>query len=579
MSTPLHVLLIEDSEIDALMIVRELKRNGYEPVFERVERAEAFTAALEKQTWDIILADHKLPQFSDVEALQLVQEQGLDIPFIIVSGTIGEEAAVAAMKAGAYDYVLKDNLARLVPAVRRALEEAELRRKAKETEEARRQAEERYRLVVENAGEAILVVQDEKIKFYNAAAERLFGYGPETVPADYTYLDVIHPEDRDQVRERYRQRMEGDVLPYRYIYRFFDRQGRMHWGEINSVFLPWEGRPASLVFINDITERKLAEEQIIKAKEEWERTFDSVPDLIAIVDKEFRVTRVNRAMADRLDLTPREMIGKRCYELFHGQAGPPAYCPHNAVIQENRGKAAEFFEPRLNGYFFLTATPLPGTESVIHVFRDISDRKRAEEKILQGAEQLRKAMTGIVQTMAATVEVKDPYTAGHQRRVADLAQAIAAEMGLDENQCLGIHMAGMIHDLGKLSVPAEILSKPTPLTEIEMNLIRVHLQAGYEILKGVEFPWPVARMILEHHERINGSGYPQGLKGEAISPEARILAVADVVEAIASFRPYRPARGIETALQEIEAQQGILYDAQAVQACLRLFREKGYRLG
>lgn len=181
--------------------------------------------------------------------------------------------------------------------------------------------------------------------------------------------------------------------------------------------------------------------------------------------------------------------------------------------------------------------------------------------------------------MAATVEVKDPYTAGHQRRVADLARRIALEMGLGEDSAQGIHMAGMIHDLGKLSVPAEILSKPTPLTPIEMNLIRVHPQAGYDILKGIEFPWPIARMVLEHHERMNGSGYPQGLQGEAISREARILAVADVVEAIASYRPYRPARGIDVALQEIESRQGALYDPEAVHACLGLFRKKGYALG
>ena len=174
------------------------------------------------------------------------------------------------------------------------------------------------------------------------------------------------------------------------------------------------------------------------------------------------------------------------------------------------------------------------------------------------------------------METRDPYTAGHQRRVADLAQAIATEMKLAENQRDGLRMAGTIHDLGKVSIPAEILSKPTKLTEIEYQLIQAHPQTGYDILKGIEFPWPVAEMVLQHHERMNGSGYPQGLKGEEISTEAQILMVADVVEAMASYRPYRPALGVDAALEEIEKNKGILYDSRVVEVCLGLFREKGF---
>jgi PAS domain S-box-containing protein len=510
--------------------------------------------------------------------LRQVQEKGLDLPFIIVSGTIGEEAAVAAMKAGAYDYVLKDNLNRLVPAILRSLEEAQERRKRKEAEEALRESEERYRTLVRSANETILVVQDERIKFYNPKAIELFGYTTQTIPPEANFLTLVHPEDRPIIADRYRRRILGEEIPASYTYRILDWDGNIKWVDLNAALITWEGRPAILVLMEDITQRKRAEERILLAKEEWERTFDSVPDLIAIVDKDYRIARVNRAMAGRLGRTPQETVGKKCFELFHGLEGPASFCPHPEVVKENREKSAEFFEPHLSGYFFLTATPLKGTDSVIHVFRDISDRKGAEEKIIEGAEQLRRAMEGIVQAMAATVEVKDPYTAGHQRRVADLAKNIALEIGMEPEHCEGIHMAGMIHDIGKLSVPAEILSKPTQLSPIEINLIRVHPQAGYDILKGVEFPWPVARMILEHHERMNGSGYPQGLKGEAILPESRILAVADVVEAIASYRPYRPALGIEKALEEIEAQKGILYDPSAVEACLRLFREKGYQL-
>jgi putative nucleotidyltransferase with HDIG domain len=180
--------------------------------------------------------------------------------------------------------------------------------------------------------------------------------------------------------------------------------------------------------------------------------------------------------------------------------------------------------------------------------------------------------------MAVTVETRDPYTAGHQRRVADLARAIAAEMNLKSEQLDSVRMASMIHDIGKISIPSEILTKPTHLTDLEFNLIKTHSDSGYNILKDIEFPWPVANIVLQHHERMDGSGYPQGLKGSDILLEARIIAVADVVEAISSHRPYRPALGIEAALEEIEKNKGILYDNTVTDACLRLFREKSYQL-
>jgi putative nucleotidyltransferase with HDIG domain len=208
--------------------------------------------------------------------------------------------------------------------------------------------------------------------------------------------------------------------------------------------------------------------------------------------------------------------------------------------------------------------------------QDIARRENAEAEARTTLAKLRSAMSGVVQAMALTVERRDPYTAGHQRRVSDLARAVAAEMGLSSHQIDGIRMAGLIHDLGKICVPAEILSKPGALTEIEQVLIKDHPQVGYEILKGIEFPWPVAQIVLQHHERIDGSGYPAGLSGVDIIIEAKTLAVADVVEAMASHRPYRPTLGREMALEEIIKNRGVLYDPTVVDACVKLLTEKHF---
>jgi putative nucleotidyltransferase with HDIG domain len=210
--------------------------------------------------------------------------------------------------------------------------------------------------------------------------------------------------------------------------------------------------------------------------------------------------------------------------------------------------------------------------------QEIAERVQAEKDLKRSLEKLQKALEGTIHALAATTEMRDPYTAGHQRRVAELAGAIAEEMGLPKDKIEGIRMAGLIHDVGKISVPAEILSKPSKLNEMEMDLIKAHSQIGYDILKEIDFPWAVAKIVLQHHERMDGSGYPQGLKGDEILLEARILAVADVVEAMASHRPYRPALGIDAALSEIEKNRGRLYDPEIVAACLRLFREKGFTL-
>lgn len=210
------------------------------------------------------------------------------------------------------------------------------------------------------------------------------------------------------------------------------------------------------------------------------------------------------------------------------------------------------------------------------IVRDITELKQMEKDRQKSLDQLRQSLEATIHAMAVTVELRDPYTAGHQRRVADLAYAIALEMNLEESRLTGLRMASTIHDLGKISIPSEILTKPTKLTYIEFEIVKTHAQAGYDILKDIDFPWPIARIVHEHHERMDGSGYPNGLKGEDILLESKILTVADVVEAMVSHRPYRTALGVEPALAEIIKNRGILYDEDVVDICLKLFEEKRF---
>ncbi|MDD5033433.1 MAG: GAF domain-containing protein [Methylococcaceae bacterium] len=214
----------------------------------------------------------------------------------------------------------------------------------------------------------------------------------------------------------------------------------------------------------------------------------------------------------------------------------------------------------------------------VNILQVRHERDLALELNQQQLKQLQENLEDTVRAIAGIVELRDPYTAGHQVRVAELAVAIAKQMGLSQERRYAIHLAGTVHDLGKIQVPSEILSKPGEISDLEYNLIKTHPRAGYDILKGINFPWPIAQMVLQHHERQDGTGYPQGLKGDQILLEARILAVADVVEAMSANRPYRIGLGIETALEEISAQRGIHYDPQVVDACLTLFLEQHYSL-
>ncbi|MGA2525370.1 MAG: PAS domain S-box protein [Smithellaceae bacterium] len=453
-----------------------------------------------------------------------------------------------------------------------------------QAEKALRVSEEKYRQVVENAKEAIIIAQDMKLVFANRAAVDMIRYSEEILtPKSFT--DFIHPDDRNMVVDHHIRRLKGEEVPVAYSFRILNEDGTVKWVEFNTAVIQWKGRPATLSFLNDITARKQAEEALRESEELFRSYLEYAPDGVYMNDMEGNFLYGNRKCEEMFGYRREELIGKNFLEL-------------NILSENSLNKAVLLLQTNMKGKstgpdeidliskegrlipveINTNVVQRMGQRIVLAFVRNITERKQADEERAQSFEQMRKALRATVQAISITVEMRDPYTSGHQQRVADLARAIAKEMGLSEDWQDFIFTASTIHDIGKIAIPAEILSKPTKLIDLEFNLIKTHSQSGYDILKDIEFPWPVADVVLQHHERMDGSGYPQGLKGDDILLEARILAIADVVEAITFHRPYRPAIGINLALEEISRNKGILYDAAAVDACLKLFREKGYAL-
>ncbi len=931
---PIRVLILEDRQEDAELIIHELSDAGLEFNWQLVEDEAGYLSGLTTEP-DLILADYSLHGFDALQALELLREPGLDIPFIIVSGTIGEETAVAAMRAGACDYIIKDNLARLPPAVQRELREAEVRRERREanaavrsavqkwqttfdsisdgvclldraglvlqcnkavadllerpaseivggacehicdnpdregcsflaasrslhresevvqmgdrwfgirvdpllddqgnfngavhimsditerklTEQALQESEVRFREIAGAIQDAVIMVDGSaRVTYWSPAAERIFGY-PVAEAMGVPVVDLVIPGqlrgmmtealgaflkdswtgDRTGAAfERPGQRKDGSVFPAEISFskvmiggvwigvavvrditerkraedevrlraqmldaasdsiflhdldgmivyanetahtlrgyssgelvgknmrtlllpdmaRAFDslssqiltgkelffesvhlrKDGSELPVEVNARAIEVNGRNMILSISRDITARKRAEDDLRlraqlldaasdsifltnadgtvvyaneaahtlrgyrsgelvgknirtlldpkreplftslfrKIMEGKEASFEAVhlradgSELpIEVIARTIEVTGQKMVLSVSRDITERkraeddlrlrgqlldaagdsiflhdpdgtiayaneaahglrgyrsgELIGKNMRSLF-----PPDIVLEYPVrihhMMAGNELSIESAHLRVDGSRLAVETigrtiEVAGRKMVLGVSRDITDRKRMEEQLRQALAQTRAGFDGTVQAMASLLEIRDPYTAGHQKQMSGLACSIAREMGITEDNTEGVRVSGLLHDIGKISVPTEILSKPGRLSDSEFSLIKSHAQIGYDILKPIAFPWPVAEIVQQTHERMDGSGYPSGLRGDEILLEARILAIADVVEAMASHRPYRPALGIAAALEEISRGRGVLYDPDASDACIKVFAQ------
>ena len=340
-------------------------------------------------------------------------------------------------------------------------------------------------------------------------------------------------------------------------------------------------RVAELEKIN--AENSREKEVLSRAAEQLRIIVENTYDIVFQLSPSGVIQYVSPRVSELYGYAPEELIGKHLKKTTPFRELPRAL---KAIKTASSGKLIKNFQIKqkdANGKIFtmeINGAPVRKDGKIISVegiMRDVTERKLAEEEAKQSTEKMLRAMEDTIQAMAMIVEMRDPYTAGHQRRVTELACAIALELKVSEDRITGLRLAGLIHDIGKVRVPSEILTNPDGLSEAEFTMIKMHPVVGYEILKTIDLPWPIAQIVYQHHERVNGSGYPIGITGEDIILEARILAVADVVEAISSHRPYRPARGIEAALNEIRSNNGILYDKLIADACLKLFEEKRFK--
>lgn len=419
--------------------------------------------------------------------------------------------------------------------------------------------------------------------FANRAAREMAGCGEEEITGRNS-LRYSSPESAKRLMEVFGKIFETGQPAEIGDYEFIGSNGIKRILEISaSLILDSGGKPAGFRGIGrDVTERN-------RVKEVWrqyEFIVNASKDFMTLIDGNYVFEAVNESYA-RAHCQKREDIkGKTVADVWgHDTFESLIRSSIDRCLKGEEVNTQAWFEfPALGKrYFEVTYYPYRNNrKAVTHavvVSHDMTEHLTARDTLKRSFEELGRTLEETVASLASALEARDPYTAGHQRRVAKLACAIAAEMGLSEMEIHTVRLAALVHDVGKINVPTEILTKPGRLTQIEMNMIRLHSEVGFEILRHIHFPWPIARVVLEHHEKINGSGYPGGLREGEILLESRVLVVADVVEAMSSHRPYRPALGIEIALDEIEKNRGVLYDSQTVDACLRLFREKGFSFG
>jgi PAS domain S-box-containing protein/putative nucleotidyltransferase with HDIG domain len=516
-----RILIVEDSLVQVARLKNLLQGRGYW-VTVATNGQEALAAAREREP-DLIISDIIMPGMDGYEMCQAIKHDGVlrDIPVILLTVLSDTKDVIRALKAGVDYYLTKPYYENhLLSQVESAL--------ARPVRQKNDGAEEE--LEVAFGGERHVITSDRQ-QILNLLLS--------------TYDNAVQQNQKLINTQHELQKMNEQL-----------QQG--------------------------IIDRKQAEGEIRRLKDFNEGIVQNMAEGIAVEDAEGCIIFVNPAAADLLGYSPEELVGQHWTAIVPSDQHPSVQAAHERRMH---GEADRYELQLVRQDGTLVPVLVSGSPRIeegrfagtLTVFTDITEHKQVEEELQQSLERLRRTFDETVQSLASAIRTRNPYMAGHQQRVTQLACAIAREMGLPEEQIEGIRVAGLVHDIGKISVPIEILSNPDGISDLEYGIIKAHPQIGYDILKAVEFPWPVAEIVLQHNERLDGSGYPKGLSGDEILLEARIIGVADVVDAMSSHQPYRAARGLDKALEEISQNRGILYDPGAVGACLKLFKQKEFK--
>jgi len=446
-----------------------------------------------------------------------------------------------------------------------------------EAEQLLEHAEAKFRTLFDNASDAIFISDfDDNFLEVNITACEELGYSRDELLCMHP-CDIEAPECAQKITDRLIDFKEEKAGFFETVYISKDKK-RIPI-EVNSRVIEYNGKKAILSIARDITDRRRMQQNLMESEQKYRSLVDNALVGVYRSNLEGQILYANDALAELFEYdSPQEMIDKGVLSLYRTAADR-----EKLLAQLQQTGKIDYFEIELQTKYGMPKNVLISSTIEGNVLSgiivDITARKHMEEQLQANIDKLEQLTENTVDSMANIVERRDPYTAGHQQRVARLALAIAKEMRLSNHDIKGLNMAAVIHDIGKIYVPAEILTRPSKLSDSEFAIVKTHPLVGYDILKKVAFPWPVADMILQHHERINGHGYPNGLKAKDIMLEARILALTDVVEAMSSHRPYRPACTFEQTMDEITKNRGILYDPDIVDICIHLFMNKNFTFG
>lgn len=564
-----EILVVDDNPDMREFIKRLLEDAGYS-VSLAVDGEDAWEQC-QKELPDLVLSDVMMPRLNGFEFLKKIRsaEYTYSLPIILISARAGESDKAEGLKSGADDYLSKPfHSGELIARVDGAVKLGKYRKHAHEellntTNQIAKIGGWSFDVATMNGvwTEELIRIHDLPLNESIDVSKGLDFYTPESRP-------IIEKAVNEAISLGKSYDLELEIISAKGVHK---------WVRTVGTPVMVEGKVVKVNGVmQDITQQKTDEIGRNRSNALLSAIINSTPDAIFVKDMEGKYLLFNHAASNMTGKSEKEALGNTDDVLFTLEGAKTIREIDQKIINEGTINSHEEYATTLAGQekvFWATKGPIYNADgSVLGIFgisRDITEQKHAEER-------LHHAMIGAIQAIAGIVEMRDPYTAGHEKRVALLACAIAKEMGLDEDRIEGLRLAAEIHDLGKVQIPAEILVKPTRLSELEFRMIQIHPEAGYDILKDIDFPWPIAEMVRQHHEKLDGSGYPHGLKGDEILLEARILCVADIVESMASHRPYRPALGIDAALEEIQQLSGTKLDSKAVDVCVKLFKENRF---